>query len=116
MSERDELLKLIKCAIEFCNLAAGEGITIDNLSPEDFLFDYSDATGYEDWCTISDYVIDQIMRDGREIERLREVLTWYGEQARLARLIHREGDDGRIALSADGGGRARAALSGEAEK
>lgn len=70
MTERDELLNLIKCAIEFCNLAAGEGISIDNLSPEDFLLDYSGATGYEDWCTISDYVIDQIMRDGREIERL----------------------------------------------
>lgn len=42
--------------------------------------------------------------------RLREALAWYGEQARLARLIHREGDAGRRNLEADGGSRARAAL------
>lgn len=75
MTERDELLNFIKCAIDFCNLAAGEGISIDNLSPEDFFFDYSGATGYEDWCTISDYVIDQIERDRLEIERLRKALS-----------------------------------------
>ena len=51
-----------------------------------------------------------------ENERLREVLAWYGEQARLARLIHREGDPGRHALSADGGARARAALAEQGEK
>lgn len=45
-----------------------------------------------------------------EIERLREALTWYGEQARLARLIHSGGDAGRQALAEDGGRRARAAL------
>lgn len=38
-------------------------------------------------------------------------LAWYGEQARLARLIHSEGDAGRHALAADGGKRAREALS-----
>jgi hypothetical protein len=43
-------------------------------------------------------------------EKVREALAWYGEQARLARLIHREGDAGRHALAADGGKRARAAL------
>lgn len=80
--ERDELLNLIKCAIEFCNLAAGEGISIDNLSPEDFLFYYSSATGYEDWCTISDYVIDQIKRDGREIERLRKSTEYDADAAK----------------------------------
>ena len=40
-------------------------------------------------------------------------LEWYGEQARLARLIHSEGDAGRRALTDDGGKRARAALTGE---
>lgn len=35
-------------------------------------------------------------------------LEWYGEQARLARLIHSEGDAGRNALADDGGKRARA--------
>jgi hypothetical protein len=46
-----------------------------------------------------------------EITRLRTELEWYGEQARLCRLIHSEGDKGRHALSADGGNRARAALA-----
>lgn len=45
-------------------------------------------------------------------ERLEQTLTWYGEQARLARLIHSEGDLGRRNLATDGGGRARAALEG----
>lgn len=39
-----------------------------------------------------------------------EALAWYGEQARLARLIHSEGDAGRNALQADGGKRANAIL------
>jgi hypothetical protein len=50
-----------------------------------------------------------------EIERLREAVVWYGEQARLARLIHSEGDAGRNALAADGGQRARAALAAKEE-
>lgn len=45
-----------------------------------------------------------------ENQRLCEALAWYGEQARLARLIHSEGDAGRRNLEADGGSRARAAL------
>jgi hypothetical protein len=44
-------------------------------------------------------------------EAMREGLEWYGEQARLARLIHSEGDAGRHALADDGGKRARAALN-----
>jgi hypothetical protein len=40
-----------------------------------------------------------------------EALTWYGEQARLARLIHSEGDAGRHAIANDGGQRARATLA-----
>lgn len=48
-----------------------------------------------------------------EITRLRTELEWYGEQARLCRLIHSEGDKGRHALSADGGNRARAALGND---
>lgn len=42
-----------------------------------------------------------------EIVRLRDALAWYGEQARLCRLIHSEGDAGRHALADDGGKRAR---------
>tara|TARA_R110002126_G_scaffold16166_1_gene65055 strand:+ start:444 stop:743 length:300 start_codon:yes stop_codon:yes gene_type:complete len=36
------------------------------------------------------------------IAELEAVLEWYGENARLARLIHREGDEGRHAISSDG--------------
>ena len=46
-----------------------------------------------------------------ESNRVRETLEWYGEQSRLSRLIHSEGDQGRHALADDGGKRARAALA-----
>lgn len=46
---------------------------------------------------------------------LEEALDWYGEQARLARLIHSEGDLGRWALAEDGGKRARNALKRETQ-
>lgn len=42
---------------------------------------------------------------------LEEGLAWYGEQARLARLIHSEGNAGRWALSEDGGAKARALIT-----
>lgn len=45
-----------------------------------------------------------------EVDTLRGALAWYGEQARIARLIHSEGDAGRQALAGDGGKKARAAL------
>lgn len=45
-----------------------------------------------------------------KVALLEQELAWYGEQARLARLIHSEGDKGRNALAADGGRRARSAL------
>jgi hypothetical protein len=51
-----------------------------------------------------------------EKARLREVLEWYGEQARLCRLIHSEGDLGRYAICDDGGSRARAALAQQGDK
>lgn len=46
-----------------------------------------------------------------EVARLKAALEWYGEQSRLARITHSEGDAGRHALQADGGNRARAALA-----
>lgn len=46
-----------------------------------------------------------------EIATLREALEFYGENARLCRLIHSGGDEGRQALSDDGGKIARAALA-----
>lgn len=42
---------------------------------------------------------------------IRDALEWYGEQARLARLIHSEGTKGRQALASDGGERAKIALA-----
>lgn len=46
-----------------------------------------------------------------QLKVMREALEWYGEQSRLCRLIHSEGDTGRHALAADGGKKARAALA-----
>ena len=45
------------------------------------------------------------------ITQLVEALEWYGENARLFRLIHSEGDPGRNALSADGGKKAAEAIA-----
>ena len=56
-----------------------------------------------DWVRYSDYAALEA-----EIAALKEALAWYGEQARLARLIHSGGDTGRHALAEDGGRRARA--------
>ena len=55
---------------------------------------------------------DDAERDADKITRLRAALEWYGENARLARLIHTEGDEGRHALSEYGGKRARDVLGG----
>lgn len=48
----------------------------------------------------------------QSLQHLVEALSWYGEQARLCRLIHSEGDLGRQALGKDGGKLARAAIEG----
>ncbi len=45
------------------------------------------------------------------VAELHEALAWYGENARLARLIHSGGDPGRHALAGDGGKRAQAILA-----
>jgi len=44
-------------------------------------------------------------------QQMRTALEWYGENARLCRLIHSEGEKGRNALAEDGGARARASLA-----
>ena len=46
-----------------------------------------------------------------KVARLVEALEWYAEQTRLCQLAHSSGDAGRNALHADGGKRARAALT-----
>lgn len=58
---------------------------------------------------------DALDAERAEVERLRAALAWYGEQSRLARIIHSEGDAGRHALQTDGGNRARAALAQKEE-
>lgn len=45
-----------------------------------------------------------------DVGKIKAALSWYGEQARLCRLIHSEGDVGRQALANDGGKRAIDAL------
>lgn len=50
------------------------------------------------------------LRAGRET--LERALTWYGENARLAKLAHIEGDSGRRNLASDGGALARDVLKG----
>lgn len=44
------------------------------------------------------------------VKELEEGVRWYGEQSRLCRLVHSEGESGRNALSNDGGRKARALL------
>ncbi|MGN7869597.1 hypothetical protein [Paracoccus sp. 22332] len=53
----------------------------------------------------------ELARLRKELARVNEALEWYGDQARLARLIHSGGDAGRHALQEDGGTRARAAFA-----
>ena len=61
----------------------------------------------------TDAAISEVRRLEAERDALRAALEWYGEQARLARLVHSGGDAGRHALANDGGNRARAALKGD---
>lgn len=49
----------------------------------------------------------------KENAKLRETLEWYGEQARLCRLVTSEGEKGRQALDHDGGKKAQSVLNGE---
>lgn len=66
-----------------------------------------------------DIAPERVLPDRSKIEaendRLRAALEWYGEQARLCRLIHSEGDAGRKALDDDGGLRARTALQDKSD-
>ena len=59
---------------------------------------------------LMDQAAAALIAQDAELKRYREALEWYGEQARLSRLIHSGGDTGRHALQEDGGKRARAAL------
>jgi hypothetical protein len=80
----------------------------------------TDANGARVFDPRSGYVIEEetiiakcklTVRAVNSHDELVEALKWYEEQARLARLIHSEGDKGRHALADDGGNTARAALA-----
>jgi hypothetical protein len=58
-----------------------------------------------------DKAADELTALTAKVALLSEALEWYGERARLARLIHSGGDPARFELSDDGGKRARRALS-----
>ena len=64
----------------------------------------------QSWFAVKDTLLSALEQVLGESERRGEALAWYGEQARLARLIHSEGDEGRRKLAEDGGERARTAL------
>ena len=68
---------------------------------------YPDETAIRD---TADQAAAALIAQDAELKRYREALEWYGEQARLSRLIHSGGDTGRHALQEDGGKRASAAL------
>ena len=52
MHVTDEMVDLIREAVRFAVQAAGEGFC----AAESFLFDYSNASGDEDWETLADRV------------------------------------------------------------
>ena len=58
-----------------------------------------------------DRIVDERDVATAKVALMTEALEWYGERARLARLIHSGGDPARFELSDDGGKRARRALS-----
>lgn len=60
MSEYAPIAKLIRDALAFANAAAGEGLEIDGLSPEEFLFAYAEATGIDEWDHLPDMIADMV--------------------------------------------------------
>lgn len=65
------------------------------------------AQGVADYQMLRDFADRETVR----AERLAEALRWYAEQASLCRKLGAAGDEGRQALDADGGSRARQALT-----
>ena len=62
-------------------------------------------------CALQDAAADRIDELEGKLEKAIEALAWYGLHAAGCRIIHREGDGHRIALSEDGGAKARATLA-----
>ena len=103
---------LILNSLKFSNLAAGEGFVLFGVSPEDFLFAYSKATGFEDWDNIGQHIITfmRAERDALEAEneRLKAQVdtTWNEAIEAAADACNKEhledpvlGDEGDIAYT-----------------
>lgn len=69
-----------------------------------------------DGVCIGEHVGDTIVAElATALAKAREALEWYSKQVRDCRKITSEGEDARHALEADGGQRARAALTSESK-
>lgn len=69
----------------------------------ELVYDEDVAQGYEEYSSNAALI--------QSAPEMAEALAWYGEQARLARLVHSGGDEGRNAIASDGGNKARALLA-----
>ena len=72
--DTQELVALLRTAVEFANAAAGEGLELDGLCPEEFLMLYSDATELEGWDALGQHVEDDLTAQAEEIRALKEAL------------------------------------------
>lgn len=83
--EKAAMSLLIKRSVAFADWAAGEGICpahygdpdADSRNPDQFLLEYSLATGDEDWDTLADRAAEFVAAKDDEIARLREALEFY---------------------------------------
>lgn len=124
LSEADRLRESRKAlTVALTNLTCG-GSEFFKRDGEEFIADADACVAYVNERRAS--TLEALKKEKRESTRLRslddenkalrEALGWYGEQARLCRLIHSEGDVGRHALSEDGGKKAKALLQIEERK
>ena len=83
-----------------------ETVEAFRFATDDQLMHESIRAGLEAVCA------DLVAAKDARIAELEAALVWYGEQARLCRLITGDGDAGRQAIVDDGGDKASAALKG----
>lgn len=92
--------------IEWLSIIASNGGEIAQVSgPADDSIIDADSDDYLKWPATDEQAIANAHLIASTPE-LYAVLEWYAENARLARLIHSEGDKGRQALADDGGKKA----------
>lgn len=94
-----ELAEMLSACIAWANHSAGEGLcAIDPTirDPEDFLYEYAEATGdqdYETWRRIPGAILEALTHKDAEIARLREALEPF---AREAEAWSPENNDGHV--------------------